>query len=87
MDDDAADELRMTQSQYRGERTAGGHTDRDHAARVRAITMPHEANLRGDDRCLAVAARGRRVEPVPAAPGIGRFGLPRQKHEAAQPVG
>ena len=39
--------------------------------RVDPVLAAHRADLRGDDRRLAPAARGRGIEPVPAAPGVG----------------
>ena len=54
---DAGDELRPAHAEHRGERAAGRHAGDEHALAVDPVPAAHRADLRGDDRRLAAAAR------------------------------
>ena len=74
---------RIAHAHDRGQRAARRHARDQDPLAVDPVDAAHAADLRGDDRGLALAVHRALLEPVPAAPRVGGVLLPRQQHHAS----
>jgi hypothetical protein len=82
----AGEELRRAKRERCRKRAARGEPGDVNAAPIDRYFMHHSGDLGRDDRRFAGAARGARVEPVPAALRVCEPVLARKQHEEAAVV-